>query len=232
MGIQLEKGQTIAGYPAIQIRNILRGIGEDFIRPEWLIGKGFSQKDASHLIESLLAAGLIQDDSEMAARWQGGPFFKLTEEGAALARATGATRVHRKTAEQTLNAFMDRVRLVNDSPEFAVRVTEVVIFGSYLGGQEKLGDLDIGCKYELKIANSADFVKVLREHFRASGRPSRGIADHFWPWEQVKIFLKNKKRTISLHPVEEVQEMIRQDDSFRFEVLLGNREEIIARSRL
>lgn len=54
--------------------------------------------------------------------------------------------------------------------------------------------------------------------------------DLYWPWEQVRLYLKNRKRTISLHEMAEVEMMIKESGDFRFEVMLGDRETIIGRS--
>jgi hypothetical protein len=69
VGIQLEKGQEIAGYPALKIRNLLRGMGNASVRFEWLIEKGFSPDDAKQLLDELLSSDLIQEDSAMTTRF-------------------------------------------------------------------------------------------------------------------------------------------------------------------
>jgi predicted nucleotidyltransferase len=232
MGIQLQTGQEIAGIPALTIRNLLRDIADRRFTKAWLHEKRFGDQ-ADHLIETLLQAEYIQLDADASATANVGPFYKITEQGRSMMRATGARRVQRMTGKRVLEEFMDRVHEVNESPRFLIKVTEVVVFGSYLSDNDTLGDVDIACKYENKFAHvgQSAFEKKLKDHFIASGRRSRGISDLFWPWEEVQLFLKNRKRTISLHNVEEVEEMLRQSRDFRFEVLLGKREEITNRSR-
>jgi predicted nucleotidyltransferase len=232
MGIQLQSKQEIAGFPVLKIRNLLRSIGDGSIRKEWLIEKGFSQQEAPLLFEALVQNEYIEPDLDATRHIDNGPFYKLTEQGRSLGRASGAKRVQRETAELVLSGFMARVQEINDDPRFLIKVAEIVLFGSYLSDKETLGDLDIACKYEFKFASSDTqaFAQKLNEHFKTSGRSSKGLADLFWPWEQVQLYLKNRKRTISLHEVEEVEQMMKDSNDFRFEVVLGDREAIIARS--
>jgi predicted nucleotidyltransferase len=232
MGIQLKKGQEISGFPALTIRNLLRDIADRRFTKEWLSEKGFGDQ-TDRLLEALLQAGYIELDNDIRVAADPRPFYKITDPGRSMMRATGARRVQRATAQQALEDFMARVKEVNENPRFIVKVTEVVVFGSYLSDYDTLGDLDIACNYENKFIHlgQTEFAKKLEEHFDASGRRSRGIADLFWPWEEVRLFLKNKKRTISLHSVDEVEAMLRRSPDFRCRVLLGDEEQIKNRSR-
>jgi predicted nucleotidyltransferase len=232
MGVQLRSGQEIAGFPALKIRDLLRKIGDGSIREEWLLDKGFHPQEASQLFEALVQHLYIEPNRNIHER--DGRYYKLTEQGLSIARASGAKRVQRETAARALTDFMVRVREVNENPKFLMMVTEVVIFGSYLSDKENLGDLDIACKCEFKFAfpDPQTFAKKLSEHFKASGRSSKGsLVDMYWPWEQVHLYLKNRKRTISLHGMEQVEMMIKKSGDFRFEVMLGDREVIINRSK-
>jgi hypothetical protein len=128
---------------------------------------------------------------------------------------------------------MVRVQQVNDSPEFLQKVTAVVLFGSYLTDKGKLGDLDIAVDTAYrKVYPDGQKGAACIEHWRASGRKSSYEFEYFhWPEHQVRLHLKNRKRTISLHQLYEVQQFIARSADFRFEVLLGDRGAIIANSR-
>jgi predicted nucleotidyltransferase len=233
MGIQLEAGQEIAGFPALEIRSLLRAIADSSFREAWLCEKGYSKEEAARLMEVLLKHRYVDFDRDVKADPKLGPSYKLTEQGRLMMRASGAKRVQRHTANRVLEEFMARVRIVNESPRFLIRVTEVVVFGSYLSDKETLGDLDIACSYENKFLHLDQnaLAEKLHDHLIASGRRFKGLAALFWPWEEVQLFLKSKKRTISLHAITDPEQMIRQSDDFRFEVLLGDRESIVNRSR-
>ena len=62
---------------------------------------------------------------------------------------------------------MCRVREVNATPPFLYRVTEVVVFGSYLSIESKMGDVDLGIHLEPK------------PEFR-DGRAERVLARRVW----------------------------------------------------
>jgi predicted nucleotidyltransferase len=140
-------------------------------------------------------------------------------------RASGAKRVHRKTAKKVLDEFMVRVFQVNEDSRFAVRVTEVIVFGSYLEKKDTLGDLDIACKYESKFANldPSAFSKKMQDHSSRSGRRFKSSMESLlWPWEEVRLFLKSRRRTISLHDVSEVMQLMEESSDFKCQVLLGD----------
>jgi len=92
MGIQLQSK-----------RNLLRSIGDGSIRKEWLIEKGFSQQEAPLLFEALVQNEYIEPDLDATRHIDNGPFYKLTEQGRSLGRASGAKRVQRETAELVLS---------------------------------------------------------------------------------------------------------------------------------
>jgi predicted nucleotidyltransferase len=128
---------------------------------------------------------------------------------------------------------MERVEEVNTSPQFIVKITEVVVFGSYLGEKEMLGDLDIAVKYERKqeYKSNTEFSDAMSTHARASGRRFGSFIDILmWPTMQVLKHLKNRLRVISIHEMDEIEQMMSADRNFRFEVLLGDREEIVRRA--
>ena len=69
------------------------------------------------------------------------------------------------------------------------------------------------------------------EHYRKSGRQSDSFfAEMAWPETQVRLFLKNRKRTISLHDMSDFIGMPK-DARFAYRVLLGDAESIAQRLR-
>jgi hypothetical protein len=234
MGLQLQPGTEIAGISALKVRDLFRALDDNTFMKEWLHEKGIGKQQASRLVKALLEDGYIQLVVGDKRHEKVGPSYRLTEHGRTLMRAKGSKPVRRETAKRVLDEFMARVHVVNGSPDFIVKVTEVIVFGSYLGDKQSLGDLDIAWQYENKVTHVDQdaYVRAMVEHFDASGRASKGFMSAlYWPWEQVHLFLKSKKRTLSLHTVDELEQMIRKSDEFRFEVLLGDREAIVTRSK-
>jgi predicted nucleotidyltransferase len=175
------------------------------------------------LMNVLLKLGyLVEEDKQYPDESQ---FYKLTTSGKDFARASGAKRVRRETAAQTLEGFMARVAEVNANPRFLVRVTRAVVYGSYVRGEETVGDLDLAVDYESKLTGEKQ-EETVRKHFEESGRIARSFLDEYqWPELEVKLFLKSRKRTISLNSFYAFQTMPKADN-FSYEVLLGDPEKI------
>jgi predicted nucleotidyltransferase len=135
------------------------------------------------------------------------------------------TRAH---AERTLAALRERIEQANQNPDFLFRITEVVLYGSYLRGSESLADIDIACRLEAKIkaADGISIRDIYREHYRKSGRAwTRMGCEFYWPREEVLLFLKNRQRSISLHDIDDFLSM-EKDENFSYEVLLGDADKI------
>lgn len=176
-------------------------------------------------MNALLKLGYIAEEEKQYS--YEGQWYKLTKLGKNFAQASGAKRLKREAATQALESFMSRVTEVNADPRFLVRITRVVIFGSYVRGEETVGDLDLAVDYESKITvNDKDRHKIYSEYFKASGRTSPSFIDEWeWPKLEVKLLLKSRKRIISLHDFYEFQVMPKADN-FSYEVLLGDPEQV------
>lgn len=177
----------------------------------------------SVLLNALLELGYIAEEEKQHP--DDAQFYKLTRVGEEFARASGAKRVKSGMAAKTLEGFMSRVAEVNSDPRFLVRITRAVVYGSYVRGEETVGDLDLAADYESKVSGD-ERKEAFKKHFKASGRISRSVLDEWqWPELEVKLFLKSKKRTISLHSFYDFQTMPKSDN-FSYEVLVGDPEQI------
>src|SRR5437773_6502052 len=56
-------------------------------------------------------------------------------------------RITRPEAETLVAELLERVKLVNERDELTHRVTEVRVFGSYLGDKPDLGDIDLAIEF-------------------------------------------------------------------------------------
>jgi predicted nucleotidyltransferase len=230
---QISSNQEIAGVPALKVRDWLardctrtksylvacfHRCGPTRYRPEEYIARRVSD-----LLNALLELGYIVEEEKRYP--DESQFYKLTSSGEEFARASGAKRIRRATATQTLEGFMSRVAEVNADPRFLVRIKRAVVYGSYVRGEETVGDLDLAIDYESKVSG-AERKEAFKTHFKASGKIRRSCLDEWqWPELEVKRFLKNRKRTISLHSFYDFQTMPKADN-FSYEVLLGDPEQI------
>jgi predicted nucleotidyltransferase len=232
---QISGEQEIGGVPILRVRDWLardstrtRGCLTACFRrwqPTRYKSAEYISRRVSMLMNALLKSGYLVEEAKQYP--DESQFYKLTTSGKEFARASGAKRVKRETAAQTLQGFIDRVAEVNANPRFLVRVTRAVVYGSYVRGEETVGDLDLAVDYESKLTGGKQ-EESIRKHFEDSGRIARSFLDEYqWPELEVKLFLKNRKRTISLNSFYAFQKMPKADN-FSYEVLLGDPEKIKA----
>lgn len=62
--------------------------------------------------------------------------------------------LRRETAERLLSELLDRITALNSDPRFLARVQKAVVFGSYNGETERIGDLDVAVQL---VRREADF---------------------------------------------------------------------------
>ena len=121
---------------------------------------------------------------------------------------------------------MERVRIVNEDDFFLYRVTTVVLYGSYLRGAERPADVDLAIDVKRKISDVKNFHEACWKHLNDSGRECRRIGYEFdFPRDEVFVFLRQRKRTLSLHTLHDVIGM-EKHENFSYEVLFGDKNAI------
>jgi len=254
MTMRIGKRQKIGGVSALDARNLLRRLHERF-REDWLeealskllfrykFGHGnlyfhpeedraFRRK-AAPLITGLLEKGFIEPDEErMQEEKNTGhdlavkQWYRLTDRGHELCRATAARPVHRKNADEALQGLMERVRIVNEDDRFLYRITTVVLYGSYVRGAERPADVDLAIEVERKIDDFEKFHEACWKHLHDSGRAYQRIGYELdFPRDAVLVFLKQRKRTLSLHSLYDFIGM-EKHENFTYEVLFGDKDAI------
>jgi predicted nucleotidyltransferase len=141
-------------------------------------------------------------------------------------RASAARQIRRTTAELELADFMDRVPLINKDSAYLYSITKVVLFGSALRSDERLGDVDVAIDLESRIPLKGNWVELFRQHAWSSGHTFRTFDEEIdWPPREVILALKARKRSISIHSWFAFIEM-EKPPSFEYKVLLGNTSQI------
>jgi hypothetical protein len=218
--------EMIAGYPAHEVRDFLRRYRlTDFYveaAEETLILK---PRSATTFMNKLKGLGFIDE----LDKWNGRRVFRLTIRGQALANASAARPIHRKTAERLLEQFLERVQCVNCTHEYLYRVEHVVLFGSMLSDVDRLGDVDVAVQLQPKVIESAEFQEWSMDRRRAAeanGRNFRGVFDWaMWPTQEIFLHLKARSSGLSLHDFCEVEQL----PNVRYKVLLGDPQLIAAK---
>ncbi len=199
--------EKIAEVPILEVRKLLKGVDNE---SDW--GKKhvtslleISPQKANRLLQELERRGYIER-SRIYEREQ---LWQKTLKGSTLGLASAAKPVTRKTANRVYFEFMERVKQVNNDPRFLMKVKKVVVFGSYLGDSPKLNDIDIAVELDWKEDHPRFVGKerpqaVLDYAHKAEkkGRRFGTFIDRIaWPEDEVKLYLKSRSRTLSLHPI-------------------------------
>jgi hypothetical protein len=189
----------IAGQPARYVRALLRRLRLD----SWTIKEvarllKISEGQARRLVYVLRVLGYVEVVPE-----QRPGTWRNTMAGNALANASAAPPMSRAEASRQLQQFLERVALVNADESLPHRVGKVVIFGSYLSDQQRIGDIDVAIRLDCRprfADHWAEAVLARAEAAERSGRHFRGFIDRLgWAEDEVKRKLRGGARLLSLH---------------------------------
>ena len=197
----LSSSDTIAGLPALSIRELLRHVF-DPVSVQFVAAKlKVTRAKARRLISELEHRGLLEPAEPFRRR----KYWMRTLKGGQVALASAAPPISRATADRSIESFLGRVEVVNSDPYYLYRVTEVVVFGSYLSTKDRLNDVDLAVGLEAKEADLAVRAELLLQRSRdamESGKKFRNLtAFACWPEHEVLLFLKSRSRAVSLHRV-------------------------------
>jgi predicted nucleotidyltransferase len=220
--------ELIAGHPAIEVRHFLRRYRlTDFYIEAAEDALVLSPRTSTIFMNKLKGLGFV--DELGRNKWNGRRAFRLTIKGQALANASAARLLHRKTAERLLAQFLERVQRVNSTQEYVYRVEHVVLFGSILSDTDRLGDVDVAVQLQPKVDNDDAFQEwsvVRRRAAEAKGRNFRTVFDWaMWPTEEIFLQLKARSRGLRLHDFCEVEKL----PNVHYKVLLGDPQLIAAK---
>jgi hypothetical protein len=226
--MRIVSDDVIAGYSALEVRDFLRRYRlTDFYIEAAEDDLVLSPRTATIFMNKLKGLEFIE---ELARdRWDGRRVFRLTLKRQALANASAARPLLRKTAERLLAQFLERVQRVNGTEEYVYRVEHVVLFGSMLSDIDRLGDVDVAVQLQPKVDKDDAFQEwsmARRRAAEAKGRNFRGVFDWaMWPTQEIFLQLKARSSGLSLHDFCEVEKL----PNVRYKVLLGDPQSIAAK---
>ena len=207
--MRIDPEDKIVNIPIVKVRDFMRYVGNENHWDKNFISSylEITPKKAYDLIRALLERGYIEHVGFYKKR----KMWRKTLKGSTFSLASAAKPVLRKTADSILAEFLARVQTVNSDSNFLVKVKKVLIFGSYLNQAPKINDIDIAVELvwkenhpKIKGKNKAD---VAVEHARNAAKKGRRFSTYLdelcWPDHEVKLFLKARSRTISLHTTED-----------------------------
>ncbi len=201
----VDKKKKIAGQPSIMVRDFFKKVDDHSFRLSALI-KGFqtTPRIGCNILKKLHEANYIKESKYSTATLKE---WELTSQGRRVALASAAKPLLRKTADKKINEFMERVKLVNSTPDYLFKVKKVILFGSYLSNKNKINDIDIAIELGRKISDKKKFEERCKQSIKEAEQNGRVFKLFFdklcWPEDKVKLFLKSHSRALSLHPIDD-----------------------------
>jgi len=191
--------QKIAGYPAVQIRQLMRETVGRSITPRYV-------REILQCSDSVAQQVLNQLQTEGFADSVNGHLEPSTK-GSALAMATAAPPLRRDTAERLLTQLVERARAINKDDRWAYRVGMLVVFGSYVRGAERPNDVDVGCE---TVPRWSGETQHAAEQHRREVRNERFRNMCEWAtWPKLEVIRFLKARGLS---IQELDDWILQSD--------------------
>ena len=180
---------------------------------------GFEPGGCRHTLAQ--TCGLRTDrGSAEADRW--GADFQATNYGRALANASAAKPIYRKTGDRVLEQFLERVHTVKATSKYLYCIETVVLFGSMLSDVERLGDVDVAIDLQPKVTEETSFQEWCMARRRVAAAEGRSFSTTFewatWPKLEILLLLKARSRSLSLHEFQQLTGMA----NVSYYVLLGD----------
>jgi len=202
--MKLDASLQIAGYPILLIRDLFKA-QKSFCAEslEWRMK--VDPAEAQRLLTELQVLGYLESEPAATSyRPTTDEWFDLTQAGRTLALARAMPSMSREKAERLLREFMERVYEVNTNPIYLSKVTQVVIFGSYLRPEvTELNDLDLVVETRFKITDTEARHKAEDACRRAAQATGRTFSTYhtylYWPETMVRLFLSSKSKYLSFH---------------------------------
>jgi hypothetical protein len=224
MTLQIRSTDTISGFPIKKIRDFFRHIVSwhqySFALPQLQEQLSLQKESAIAVAIELQSQGYIRPPEK--------GLYTFTHKGEELVRASAAGKVRRHTAKDALTGLLARVEQYNSDPNKLLTVDAVVAFGSFLGANDTLGDLDIAVKHRHRNLNDTDPAATALAYAERSGRHFGNILEWVsWPETELRQFLKARKRTIAIQDWHTFVRMtVSSPDHFQYRVVFGSSEKV------
>jgi len=212
--VRIELQERVGGVTLRQVRDLMRRFvvvsAEDVASSFALEVDG-----AQRLLHDLVGSGYLEKASPAALSWgqrgvDGAECYEPTELGRRLRNTKAYKRISRSKGMEILKRLRHAIEAINADEALVYRVEEIYVFGSMLNGGEDIGDVDIAFRLEPRNGLAGkELVETNLVRARQSGfRGCRNYVDQlFYGEHEVQRLLKRPSRRISLHEIEELDEM-------------------------
>ncbi|HYX38928.1 MAG TPA: nucleotidyltransferase domain-containing protein [Oligoflexus sp.] len=204
--MRISSKEKIAQMPALEARKILR-LFRDNNCHQPVEGIAYRLKidnneEALRLLDALTHEGYLDRTHE--------GYFP-TPKGNSLALASANPPIKRARAEKMVAEMLERIQKINTNPDYLWRVALVVVFGSFVRGEELLSDVDVGVRLVRRpgLANevygqqSKERVELARKQGKRFGSY---IDEIVWPSTEVWNAVKSRTIGLSLHDMDQADE--------------------------
>ena len=226
MTLQIKNADAVSGIPIMRVRDFFQRIvawhRDSFDLPCLRDQLSLDENPAMVLASELVAEGYVEEPQDGV--------YKFTDKAGELVRASAASKVSRKTAEDALAGLLERVHQYNLDSDKIFTIEMVVVFGSFLGTKDKLGDLDVSVKYRDRNPKDPDRAQTALAYAEHSGRIFSTFF-HQLAWAEIELpqILKARKRTIKIQPWNVFLKMAAKNpERIPYKVVFGNTEEVVA----
>ena len=226
MTLQIKSTDAVCGIPIMQVRGFFQSMAAwrrgSFDLPCLQDQLSLDEKSAMALASELVAQGYVEEAQNGV--------YKFTDKAGELVRASAASKVSRKTAEDALAGLLERVTQYNLDSNKIFIIETVVVFGSFLGTKDKLGDLDVSVKYRDRNPKDPDRAQTALAYAEQSGR-CFGTFFHQLAWAEIELpqILKARKRTIKIQPWNVFLKMAAKNpERIPYKVVFGSTDEVAA----
>ena len=220
MTLQIRSKDTISGIPIINVRDFFRHLvswhQHSFFLSDLQERLSLDERSALALAAELETQGYVKGEENGV--------YAITDKGEQLVRASAAGRISRYVAEDALAGLLARAEQYNSDPNKLLTVEAIIVFGSLLGENEKLGDLDIAVKSQRRDPKDPDPSATALAYAERSGRHFSNIVEWLsWPDTELRQILKARKRTIAIQDWDPFLKLaVRNPDHFQYKVMLGS----------
>jgi predicted nucleotidyltransferase len=218
--MRIQKDQMIGDLPALDVRRFMQR------RRDWVFAReslnDFFPDISDEKLQKTWAVLLEEGYFEFREERDGRSWYELTPKGNALAQASAAKPISRKTATKRLQEFMSRVEQVNQSAEYVFKVRRVALFGSLLSDAAEVNDIDLAIELEGRESDREGARNQMLKRAdlaRANGKVFHSVIQQLlWSRHEIYLFLKARSRVFSLHDIEELSNLNPKD----YKMLLGH----------
>jgi hypothetical protein len=226
MTLQIKSTDAVCGIPILQVRGLFKNLvawhRDSFDLPHLREQFSLDEKSAMALASELVAQGYVEEAQDGV--------YKFTDKAGELVRASAASKVSRKTAEDALAGLLKRVEQYNLDSDKIFTIETVVVFGSFLGTGDKLGDLDVAVKKRDRNLKDSDRTDTMLAYAKQSVRGFSTFLNQLcWAETELYQILKARKRTINIQPWNVFLRMaVNNPDRIPYKVVFGSTDEVAA----